>query len=165
MYHPCFLLPSYPTLELLSARNPNIPIYVGDTSMPVFVKLKESGVTLNNINVLRFGLWHEVSCLFKKIKKKINNVLISWDLVCGMKKVGDFGRKVATLILNCICYHRLICGMKCSFACLPELVPEGKSVSGYVTTDNNRPGHNSGHSQQTNFTSIGETVKVYRLPL
>ncbi|XP_072042665.1 cytidine monophosphate-N-acetylneuraminic acid hydroxylase-like [Amphiura filiformis] len=52
---------SYPTLELLTKRNPNIPIYVGDTAMPVFVKLKDSGVILNNINVLRFGLWHEIN--------------------------------------------------------------------------------------------------------
>ncbi len=27
------------------------------------------------------------------------------------------------------------------FVCLPELVPEGKSVSGYIGTRNNRPGH------------------------
>nr|XP_054767685.1 cytidine monophosphate-N-acetylneuraminic acid hydroxylase-like [Lytechinus pictus] len=52
---------SYPTLELLSARNPDIPIYVGDTSMPVFCKLKQSGVKLNNINVLKFGKWHEIN--------------------------------------------------------------------------------------------------------
>ena len=39
----------------------------------------------------------------------------------------------------------------CLFVCLPELVPKGKSVSGYVTTHNNRPGHNSDHSQQTKF--------------
>ena len=47
---------------------------------------------------------------------------------------------------------------------LPELVPEGRSVSGYVTTHNNRPGHNSDHSQQTKFYVIGETIKAYRLP-
>ena len=29
----------------------------------------------------------------------------------------------------------------CLFVCLPELVPEGKSVSGYISTHNNRPGH------------------------
>ncbi|XP_071478607.1 cytidine monophosphate-N-acetylneuraminic acid hydroxylase-like [Diadema antillarum] len=52
---------SYPTLELLSARNPDIPIYVGDTSMPVFCKLSQSGVRLNNIHVLQFGIWHEIN--------------------------------------------------------------------------------------------------------
>ena len=63
MCHLILIVFSYPTLELLSKRNPNIPIFVGDTSMPVFVKLKESGVRLNNINKLRFGVWHEVSHL------------------------------------------------------------------------------------------------------
>ncbi len=35
--------------------------------------------------------------------------------------------------------------------CLPKLIPEGKLVSGYISTHNNRPGHYSGHSQQTKF--------------
>ncbi|XP_071966265.1 cytidine monophosphate-N-acetylneuraminic acid hydroxylase-like isoform X2 [Antedon mediterranea] len=52
---------NYPTLKLLSEKNPNIPIYVGNTSMPVFCKLEDSGVQLNNINVLEFGSWHEVN--------------------------------------------------------------------------------------------------------
>ncbi|XP_071962455.1 cytidine monophosphate-N-acetylneuraminic acid hydroxylase-like [Antedon mediterranea] len=57
--HPDHL--SYPTLKCLSERNPNIPIYVGDTSMPVFCKLGRSGVKLNNINILKIGSWHEVN--------------------------------------------------------------------------------------------------------
>ncbi|XP_035696850.1 cytidine monophosphate-N-acetylneuraminic acid hydroxylase-like [Branchiostoma floridae] len=52
---------SYPTLEKLSARNPNIPIYVGDTSMPVFCKLEQSGVKLNCIKVCSFGVWQEIN--------------------------------------------------------------------------------------------------------
>ncbi|XP_038044587.1 cytidine monophosphate-N-acetylneuraminic acid hydroxylase-like [Patiria miniata] len=52
---------NYPTLELLSERNPDIPIYVGDTSMPVFVRLKQSGVKLNNINIQKFGRWIEIN--------------------------------------------------------------------------------------------------------
>ncbi|KAI8513473.1 hypothetical protein Bbelb_101120 [Branchiostoma belcheri] len=54
-------LPPYPTLALLSEKNPNIPIYVGDTSMPVFCKLEQSGVQLNNINVCSFGVWQEIN--------------------------------------------------------------------------------------------------------
>ncbi len=49
------------------------------------------------------------------------------------------------------------------FVCLLELAPEGKSVSGYISTHNNRPGHYSDHSQQS-FTPMGETIKAYRLP-
>ncbi|KAI8483678.1 hypothetical protein Bbelb_386160 [Branchiostoma belcheri] len=52
---------SYPTLALLSERNPDIPIYVGDTSMPVFCKLEQSGVRLNIIHVCRFGVWQEIN--------------------------------------------------------------------------------------------------------
>ncbi|XP_035682762.1 cytidine monophosphate-N-acetylneuraminic acid hydroxylase-like [Branchiostoma floridae] len=52
---------SYPTLTLLSEKNPNIPIYVGDTAMPVFCKLEQSGVQLKNINVCSFGVWQEVN--------------------------------------------------------------------------------------------------------
>ncbi|XP_071803282.1 cytidine monophosphate-N-acetylneuraminic acid hydroxylase isoform X1 [Asterias amurensis] len=52
---------NYPTLELLSQRNPDIPIYVGDTSMPVFVRLEQSGVKLNNIHIKKFGKWIEIN--------------------------------------------------------------------------------------------------------
>ncbi|CAH1266838.1 Hypp3585 [Branchiostoma lanceolatum] len=52
---------SYPTLALLSEKNPNIPIYVGDTSMPVFCKLEQSGVKLNRITVCNFGVWQEIT--------------------------------------------------------------------------------------------------------
>ncbi|XP_066287645.1 cytidine monophosphate-N-acetylneuraminic acid hydroxylase-like [Branchiostoma lanceolatum] len=52
---------SYPTLALLSEKNPNIPIYVGDTSMPVFCKLEQSGVKLNHITVCNFGVWQEIT--------------------------------------------------------------------------------------------------------
>ncbi|XP_071812543.1 cytidine monophosphate-N-acetylneuraminic acid hydroxylase-like [Apostichopus japonicus] len=52
---------SYPTLKILAEKNPDIPIYVGDTSMPVFCKLEQSGVKLNNINVLKFGRWFKVN--------------------------------------------------------------------------------------------------------
>ncbi|XP_019625243.1 PREDICTED: cytidine monophosphate-N-acetylneuraminic acid hydroxylase-like [Branchiostoma belcheri] len=52
---------SYPTLTLLSEKNPDIPIYVGDTSMPVFCKLQQSGVRLNRINVCSFGVWQEIN--------------------------------------------------------------------------------------------------------
>ncbi|XP_035680899.1 cytidine monophosphate-N-acetylneuraminic acid hydroxylase-like [Branchiostoma floridae] len=53
--------PNYPTLTLLADKNPNIPIYVGDTAMPVFCKLQQSGVTLNRINVCSFGVWQEIN--------------------------------------------------------------------------------------------------------
>ena len=45
------------------------------------------------------------------------------------------------------------CFAICLFVCLfTRAVPKGKSVSGYISTRNNRPGHyNSGHSQQTKF--------------
>ncbi|XP_071478606.1 cytidine monophosphate-N-acetylneuraminic acid hydroxylase-like [Diadema antillarum] len=52
---------SYPTLELLSSRNPDIPIYVGNTSMPVFCKLEDSGIQLNDIRILEIGTWHSVN--------------------------------------------------------------------------------------------------------
>ncbi|KAI8484179.1 hypothetical protein Bbelb_381330 [Branchiostoma belcheri] len=52
---------SYPTLELLSKKNPDIPIYVGDTSVPVFCRLKQSGVKLNCINICKFGVWQEIN--------------------------------------------------------------------------------------------------------
>ncbi|XP_019628544.1 PREDICTED: cytidine monophosphate-N-acetylneuraminic acid hydroxylase-like [Branchiostoma belcheri] len=52
---------SYPTLEKLSEKKPNIPIYVGDTSMPVFCKLEQSGVKLNCINICSFGVWQEIN--------------------------------------------------------------------------------------------------------
>ncbi|XP_035667551.1 cytidine monophosphate-N-acetylneuraminic acid hydroxylase-like [Branchiostoma floridae] len=52
---------SYPTLELLSKKNPNIPIYVGDTSVPVFCRLKQSGVKLNCINICKFGVWQDIN--------------------------------------------------------------------------------------------------------
>ncbi|XP_022104581.1 cytidine monophosphate-N-acetylneuraminic acid hydroxylase-like [Acanthaster planci] len=52
---------NYPTLEVLSERNPDIPIYVGDTSMPVFVRLEQSSVKLNNINIKRLGTWIEIN--------------------------------------------------------------------------------------------------------
>ena len=55
-----FLISSYPTLKILAEKNPDIPIYVGDTSMPVFCKLEQSGVKFNNINVLKFGIWFTV---------------------------------------------------------------------------------------------------------
>ncbi|XP_035688671.1 cytidine monophosphate-N-acetylneuraminic acid hydroxylase-like [Branchiostoma floridae] len=52
---------SYPTLALLAEKNPDIPIYVGDTAMPVFCKLEQSGVRLNRINVCSFGVWQEIN--------------------------------------------------------------------------------------------------------
>ncbi|RXN27283.1 cytidine monophosphate-N-acetylneuraminic acid hydroxylase-like protein [Labeo rohita] len=51
---------SYPTLKHLSKRRPDIPIYVGDTSRPVFWYLEKSGVNLTNINVVPFGVWQNV---------------------------------------------------------------------------------------------------------
>uniref|UniRef100_A0A3Q3CTV2 Cytidine monophospho-N-acetylneuraminic acid hydroxylase n=1 Tax=Haplochromis burtoni TaxID=8153 RepID=A0A3Q3CTV2_HAPBU len=50
---------SYPTLKVLAERRPDIPIYVGDTSRPVF--WLESQVKLTNIKVLPFGVWQNVS--------------------------------------------------------------------------------------------------------
>ncbi|XP_070533922.1 cytidine monophosphate-N-acetylneuraminic acid hydroxylase-like isoform X1 [Ptychodera flava] len=52
---------SYPTLELLEKRNPNIPIFVGNTSTPVFSKMKHHKVKMNNINILKFGVWKEIN--------------------------------------------------------------------------------------------------------
>ncbi|XP_037393907.1 cytidine monophosphate-N-acetylneuraminic acid hydroxylase-like [Pygocentrus nattereri] len=51
---------SFPTLQLLSEKRPDIPIYVGDTSRPVFWYLNRSGVNLTNINVVPFGIWQNV---------------------------------------------------------------------------------------------------------
>ncbi|XP_073669915.1 cytidine monophosphate-N-acetylneuraminic acid hydroxylase-like isoform X2 [Paramisgurnus dabryanus] len=51
---------SYPTLKLLSKKRPDIPIYVGDTSRPVFWYLERSEVNLTNINVVPFGVWQNV---------------------------------------------------------------------------------------------------------
>uniref|UniRef100_A0A8C1GW57 Cytidine monophosphate-N-acetylneuraminic acid hydroxylase n=1 Tax=Cyprinus carpio TaxID=7962 RepID=A0A8C1GW57_CYPCA len=51
---------SYPTLQQLSMKRPDIPIYVGDTSRPVFWYLEKSGVNLTNINVVPFGVWQNV---------------------------------------------------------------------------------------------------------
>uniref|UniRef100_A0A668ABY4 Cytidine monophosphate-N-acetylneuraminic acid hydroxylase n=1 Tax=Myripristis murdjan TaxID=586833 RepID=A0A668ABY4_9TELE len=51
---------SYPTLKVLSERRPDIPIYVGDTSRPVFWYLEQSQVKLTNINVVPFGVWQNV---------------------------------------------------------------------------------------------------------
>ncbi|XP_076834915.1 cytidine monophosphate-N-acetylneuraminic acid hydroxylase-like isoform X2 [Brachyhypopomus gauderio] len=51
---------SYPTLKLLAQKRPDIPIYVGDTSRPVFWYLDRSGVTLTNISVVSFGIWQKV---------------------------------------------------------------------------------------------------------
>ncbi|XP_028256542.1 cytidine monophosphate-N-acetylneuraminic acid hydroxylase [Parambassis ranga] len=51
---------SYPTLKVLSERRPDVPIYVGDTSRPVFWYLGQSGVKLTNINVVPFGVWQEI---------------------------------------------------------------------------------------------------------
>ncbi|XP_077862940.1 cytidine monophosphate-N-acetylneuraminic acid hydroxylase-like [Saccoglossus kowalevskii] len=52
---------SYPTLEQLYKRNPDVPIYVGDVSTPVFSKMEEHGVKMNNITVLEFGVWKEIN--------------------------------------------------------------------------------------------------------
>lgn len=51
---------SYPTLKVLSETRPNMPIYVGNTSRPVFWYLDQSGVKLTNINVVPFGVWQNV---------------------------------------------------------------------------------------------------------
>ncbi|XP_027899882.1 cytidine monophosphate-N-acetylneuraminic acid hydroxylase-like isoform X1 [Xiphophorus couchianus] len=51
---------SYPTLKVLSERRPDIPIYVGDTSRPVFWNLEESKVKLTNIRVTPFGVWQNI---------------------------------------------------------------------------------------------------------
>uniref|UniRef100_A0A3Q3W8R9 Cytidine monophosphate-N-acetylneuraminic acid hydroxylase n=1 Tax=Mola mola TaxID=94237 RepID=A0A3Q3W8R9_MOLML len=51
---------SYPTLRVLSERRPDIPIYVGDTSRPVFWYLEQSQVELTNINVMPFGVWQDI---------------------------------------------------------------------------------------------------------
>uniref|UniRef100_UPI003AAC7266 cytidine monophosphate-N-acetylneuraminic acid hydroxylase n=1 Tax=Centroberyx gerrardi TaxID=166262 RepID=UPI003AAC7266 len=51
---------SYPTLKVLSERRPDIPIYVGDTSRPVFWYLEQSQVKLTNINVVPFGVWQNI---------------------------------------------------------------------------------------------------------
>lgn len=51
---------SYPTLKVLSERRPDMPIYVGDTSRPVFWYLEQSQVKLTNINVIPFGIWQNV---------------------------------------------------------------------------------------------------------
>lgn len=51
---------SYPTLTVLSERRPDIPIYVGDTSRPVFWYLERSRVQLTNINIVPFGVWQEI---------------------------------------------------------------------------------------------------------
>ncbi|XP_076153343.1 cytidine monophosphate-N-acetylneuraminic acid hydroxylase-like [Alosa pseudoharengus] len=51
---------SYPTLKTLSEKRPDLPIYVGDTSRPVFWYLKNSGLSLTNINVVPFGVWQKV---------------------------------------------------------------------------------------------------------
>ncbi|XP_052440208.1 cytidine monophosphate-N-acetylneuraminic acid hydroxylase-like isoform X2 [Carassius gibelio] len=51
---------SYPTLQRLSMKRPDIPIYVGDTSRPVFWYLEKSGVNLTNVNVVSFGVWQNV---------------------------------------------------------------------------------------------------------
>ncbi|RVE72613.1 hypothetical protein OJAV_G00039150 [Oryzias javanicus] len=51
---------SYPTLKILSEKRPDVPIYVGDTSRPVFWNLEQSKVQLTNINVVSFGVWVNV---------------------------------------------------------------------------------------------------------
>lgn len=51
---------SYPTLKVLSEQRPDLPIYVGDTSRPVFWYLEQSEVKLTNINVVPFGVWQNV---------------------------------------------------------------------------------------------------------
>uniref|UniRef100_H3BXM5 Cytidine monophosphate-N-acetylneuraminic acid hydroxylase n=1 Tax=Tetraodon nigroviridis TaxID=99883 RepID=H3BXM5_TETNG len=51
---------SYPTLRVLAERRPDAPIYVGDTSRPVFWYLEQSQVKLTNINVVPFGVWKNV---------------------------------------------------------------------------------------------------------
>ncbi|XP_034528985.1 cytidine monophosphate-N-acetylneuraminic acid hydroxylase isoform X1 [Notolabrus celidotus] len=51
---------SFPTLKVLSDRRPDMPIYVGDTSRPVFWYLEQSQVKLTNINVVPFGIWQNI---------------------------------------------------------------------------------------------------------
>ncbi|KAM9315119.1 LOW QUALITY PROTEIN: cytidine monophosphate-N-acetylneuraminic acid hydroxylase-like [Pholidichthys leucotaenia] len=51
---------SYPTLKVLAERRPDIPIYVGDTSRPVFWYLKQSQVKLTNVNIVPFGVWKNI---------------------------------------------------------------------------------------------------------
>uniref|UniRef100_A0A3B1JHT3 Cytidine monophosphate-N-acetylneuraminic acid hydroxylase n=1 Tax=Astyanax mexicanus TaxID=7994 RepID=A0A3B1JHT3_ASTMX len=51
---------SYPTLKLLSEKRPDVPIFVGNTSRPVFWYLDRSGVNLTNINIVPFGIWQNV---------------------------------------------------------------------------------------------------------
>ncbi|XP_049423384.1 cytidine monophosphate-N-acetylneuraminic acid hydroxylase [Epinephelus fuscoguttatus] len=51
---------SYPTLKVLSKWRPDVPIYVGDTSRPVFWYLEQSQVKLTNINVVPFGVWQNI---------------------------------------------------------------------------------------------------------
>uniref|UniRef100_A0A3Q3EQU1 Cytidine monophosphate-N-acetylneuraminic acid hydroxylase n=1 Tax=Labrus bergylta TaxID=56723 RepID=A0A3Q3EQU1_9LABR len=51
---------SYPTLKVLSDRRPDAPIFVGDTSRPVFWALEQSQVKLTNINVVPFGVWQNL---------------------------------------------------------------------------------------------------------
>ncbi|KAM7377898.1 hypothetical protein PAMA_013017 [Pampus argenteus] len=51
---------SYPTLKVLAERRPDVPIYVGDTSRPVFWYLEQSQVKLTNINVVSFGVWQNI---------------------------------------------------------------------------------------------------------
>uniref|UniRef100_A0AAY4EY36 Cytidine monophosphate-N-acetylneuraminic acid hydroxylase n=1 Tax=Denticeps clupeoides TaxID=299321 RepID=A0AAY4EY36_9TELE len=51
---------SYPTLKTVSKKRPDLPIYVGDTSRPVFWYLEKSGITLTNINVVPFGVWQNI---------------------------------------------------------------------------------------------------------
>uniref|UniRef100_A0A3P9BH80 Cytidine monophosphate-N-acetylneuraminic acid hydroxylase n=1 Tax=Maylandia zebra TaxID=106582 RepID=A0A3P9BH80_9CICH len=51
---------SYPTLKVLAERRPDVPIYVGDTSRPVFWYLKQSQVKLTNIKVIPFGVWQNI---------------------------------------------------------------------------------------------------------
>lgn len=88
---------SYPTLKVLSERRPDIPIYVGDTSRPVFwlVKrwspvesfvcwsvaicfclcryLEQSEVQLTNINIVPFGVWQDVSQPWTSGSKLVRN--------------------------------------------------------------------------------------------
>ncbi|XP_077957187.1 cytidine monophosphate-N-acetylneuraminic acid hydroxylase isoform X1 [Gasterosteus aculeatus] len=51
---------SYPTLKVLSDRRPDIPIYVGDTSRPVFWYMEQSQIKLTNIHVVPFGVWNNI---------------------------------------------------------------------------------------------------------
>ncbi|XP_077994474.1 cytidine monophosphate-N-acetylneuraminic acid hydroxylase-like [Glandiceps talaboti] len=52
---------SYPTLEKLQTRNQDIPFYVGNTKTPVFCRMEQNNLKLNNINVLQFGVWKEIN--------------------------------------------------------------------------------------------------------